>query len=314
MTPSTISISKEGGSEELLVNLTIYLPDRDLLNNLSLQLNFESKIVNNYLNPDKSFNIEDFQANGSSFYLNFTTDYTLKFVNPVEETWSVDRLYNQRDIRERIYFPSIISGPEHIIVKYIKIFEETISIDQYIDYTSLFNRNPSNPCINATILDWESDPVLITDKLEEKLGLNVTLPYMIKGETCPFSIRYRTSENLKIIIMDNIGMPLIGLSVELYYYGKIYGTYISNDHIQPLATLTTDENAEIFLKNIPTGQYTIKIYQFGILQVTTTVSTYEENYLITSIIHFPSWILIFGIFSLFIFGLGYKLHQKNKKR
>jgi len=62
------------------------------------------------------------------------------------------------------------------------------------------------------------------------------------------------------------------------------------------------------------GYYTIKIYQFGILQVVTTVNTYEENHLITSIIHFPSWILIFGIFSLLIFALGYRLHQKNKKR
>ena len=137
---------------------------------------------------------------------------------------------------------------------------------------------------------------------------------MIKGETCPFSIKYNTSENLKITIKDNIGMPLIGLTVELYYYGKPYGTYISNNDIQPLASLTTDENAEIILNNVPMGYYKIKIYQFGILQVVTTVNTYEENHLITSIIHFPSWILIFCIFNLFVFALGYRLHQKNKKR
>ena len=305
-------------AKELLVNVTINALDRNLFDNPILRINYEiipeNDFNNDYLNADNSITVEELNASVSLFNLTFTANFTLKFIDPVGETWSVDRLFSQRDIRERIYLPSLISGPEHIYVKNLKIFENTITIDHYIDYKSLFNRNPTNPCKNATIYDWESEPVLITDNLEEKLGLNVTLPYMMKGETCPFSIKYITSENLKITIKDNIGMPLIGLTVELYYYGKIYGTYISNDDIQPLASLTTDENAEITLNNVPMGYYTIKIYQFGILQVTTTVSTYEENDLITSIIHFPSWLLIFGIFSLFTFALGFRLYQKNKKR
>jgi len=305
-------------AKELLVNVTINPLDRHSFDNLILRVNYEiipeNDFNTDYLNADNSITVEELNASGSLFNLTFTANFTLKFIDPVGETWSVDRLFSQRDIRERIFLPSLISGPEHIYVKNLKIFENTITIDHFIDYTSLFNRNPTSPCKNATIYDWESEPVLITNKLEEKLGLNVTLPYIIKGETCPFSIKYNASENLKITIKDNIGMPLIGVTVELYYYGKIYGTYISNEDIQPLASLTTDENAKITLKNVPMGYYTIKIYQFGILQVVTTVNTYEENHLITSIIHFPSWILIFGIFSLFIFALGYRLHQKNKKR
>jgi len=305
-------------AKELLVNVTINPFDKNLFENLELRINKEiipeNEFNNNYLNADNSITVEELNASVSWFNLTFTVNFTLKFIDPVGETWSVDRLFSQRDIRERIYLPSIISGPEHIYVKNLKIFENSININQYIDYTTLFNRNPTDPCNNASILDWESDPVLITDNPEEKLGLNVTLPYIIKGETCPFSIKYEASEELKMIILDNIGMPLTGLTVELYYYGKIYGTYISNDYIQPLASLTTDENAEIFLKNVPAGLYTIKIFQFSILQVITTVSTYKENHLITSIIHFPSWILIFGLFSISLFILGYRLHQKNKKR
>ena len=301
-------------AEELLVNLTIYPPDKDLLNDLSLQINADEKNVNDYLNSDNSLTVGDLQANFSTFLLNFTANYTLKFMNPVENSWSIDRLYSQRDIRERIYLPSIISGPEHIIVKNIEIFEKTIKINQYVQYSSLFNREPSSPCKNASVFDWESNPELATSNLQEQLGLSVILPYIIKGEVCPFSIKYHATDDLKITIMDNIGMPLIGATVELYYYEKPYGTYISNDYNQPVASLTTDVNAEIIVTNLPSGQYVIKIYQYGVLQYVTTVNTYEENNLVTSIIHFPSWILIFGFFSLSIFLIGYKLHQKNKKR
>jgi len=308
------SISKELGAKELFLNITINPLDKNLLNNHSLQINGKSKNVNNYLNPDKSFTVEDFQANQSIFFLNFTANFTLKFIDPIEETWAVDRLFSQRDIRERIYFPSLISGPDHIFINYLKIFEKSITFGQYLEYTSLFNRNPIDPCQNASIYEWESTPALLTDNIFEQFGLNINLPFMIKGETCPFSIKYNATEDLKIILMDNIGMPLIGLTVEFYYYGKMYGTYISNENIQPVASLTTDENAEILLKNVPNGYYTINVYQFGILQAIITVSTYKENLLFTSIIHFPSWILIFGLFNIAIFALGYVLYRKNKKR
>lgn len=305
-------------AKELLVNVTINPLDKNLFDNLILRINNEiipdNDFNNNYLNADNSITVGELNASASLFNLTFTVNFTLKFIDPVGETWGVDRLFSQRDIRERIYFPSITSGPEHVFIKNLKIFENTINADQYLEYTSLFNRNPISPVQNTSIFDWESNPELTTDIIREKYGLNITLPFMIKGETCPFSIKYNATEDLEITIVDNIGMPLIGLIVEVYYYGKIYGTYISNDRIQPIATLTTDVNAQINLENVPSGYYTLKIYQFGMLQVITTVSTYKQYHLVTSIIHFPSWILLFGLFSLSIFVIGYNLHRKNKKR
>ena len=308
----------ESPAIEILANITVNPLDKNLFYDYKLEIENtpidEAVFNSSYLNPDNSITVGELNATVGLFNLSFKLDYTLKFIDPVQDSWSVDRLYSQRDIRERIYFPSITSGPTYIYIENLKIFERTITIDQYLGHTSLFSRESSISCKNASIYEWESDPELTTNNVKEQQGLNITLPYLIKGEICPFSIKYNATDDLKIIVMDNIGMPLIGLTVKVYYYGKSYGTYISNENNQPIATQTTDENAEILLKNVPSGYYEIKIYQYGILQVTTTVSTYKENLLITSIVHFPLWILLFGLFSLSIFVIGYRLHQKNKKR
>jgi hypothetical protein len=303
------------GVDELNANITIHPHDKDLMENHKLNINDIAIVdVGDYLNANNSISLKDLNGDRSFIWLNFTLNYTFKFIDPVQNSWSIDRLISQRDIRERIYFPSVIAGPTHIFLENLKIFERTINFDQYIDHTSLFGRKNSITCVNASIYDWESDPQLTTDNIKEQYGLNITLPYIIKGEICPFSIRYTATEDLKVTILDNIGMPLIGVKVEVYYCGKYFGTYISRENNQPMAALTTDENAEILLKNIPLGYYTLKIYQYGILQVITTVSTYKEFHLVTNIIHYPLWILIFGIFSLSIFVIGYWRYNKNKKR
>ena len=99
------------------------------------------------------------------------------------------------------------------------------------------------------------------------------------------------------------------------YQERPYGTYLSKDYSQPLASQTTDINAEIAIKNVPNGEYTIHIYQYGIYQGTYRVNSYVDiNYVTTSIIHFPIWLLIFGLINLSILALGYKLYRNNKKR
>ncbi|MFX1315329.1 MAG: hypothetical protein ACFE9T_05660 [Promethearchaeota archaeon] len=290
-------------SDTVIVALYINLPDKELLDNHSLLLNNEEVDINDHLNLDKSINItlsDFFSGNQSELSLNFTSIFTVKFIEPVYKTWAIDRLIAYRDIRERIYLPKVISGPEHIYISFISIFEPSISPEQVLMTDSLFERD---------VLFSEKNITAIGDR-----GLIVVIPYMIKGETCPFNIRYIATHTLRVIITDNIKMPIVGLKVLIYYYGKSYGTYISNTQIQPIAPLKTNDNGEVQLKNVPNGNYTAEVYQHGNLIIRTNVSTYNEiNYIYTNIIHFPIWILIFGTINGSFLIIGIIFYIKNKK-
>ena len=110
-------------------------------------------------------------------------------------------------------------------------------------------------------------------------------------------------------------MPSVGIRIELSYYGKNYGTYISNDFIQPMAYAYSDENGEILIENVPNGNYTVKVYQGTDLITEFQVNTFREvNYLITNVIHFPLWILIFGGISGILLLLGLLLYFNYIKR
>ncbi|MFX1410197.1 MAG: carboxypeptidase-like regulatory domain-containing protein [Promethearchaeota archaeon] len=290
-------------SDAVIVALNVNLPDKDLLGNHTLLINNETVDIGDHLNLDKSINItlsDSFSGNKNELSLNFTSIFTVKFIEPVYKTWAIDRLIAYRDIRERIYFPTIISGPLHIYITFISIFEPSISPKQVLSADSLFERE---------VLFFEKNITAIGDK-----GLRVELPYMIKGEICPINIRYTATHTLRIIIFDNIKMPVVGLKVLVYYYNKSYGTYISNTQIQPIAPLKTNENGEVRLKNVPNGNYTVEVYQHGKLITRTNVSTYNEiNYIYTNIIHIPIWILIFGTINGSFLIIGIIFYIKNKK-
>ena len=82
-----------------------------------------------------------------------------------------------------------------------------------------------------------------------------------------------------------------------------------------MAPAYSDENGEIILKNVPNGNYTIKIYQSNILRKVTMIDTFKQIEIIKlDIIHFPLWILIFGSISLILIFLGLWFYINNKKR
>jgi hypothetical protein len=103
--------------------------------------------------------------------------------------------------------------------------------------------------------------LIFTKNAVKRKGLKLFIPYMIVGEKSPFSLKYSATNDLKIVLTDNIRMPLVGYRVELKYYGKNYGTYISNDFSQPMAYAYSDENGEISIENVPNGNYTVKVYR-----------------------------------------------------
>ncbi|MFW9864762.1 MAG: hypothetical protein ACFFEN_01560 [Candidatus Thorarchaeota archaeon] len=285
------------------VALTINLPDKESLNNLELELNNKTVNVNNYLNPDNSINIRisnRFTTNSSEFLLNFTCSYDLKFKEAVGKSWAVDRLIVKNYIRELIYFPSLVSGPQHIYLKGVTFYEPAANFDQVISNKSLFKRQVTYIDANETVMG--------------KKGIYIFIPYLIAGETCPFSIKYKANQLLKLMITDNIKMPLVGARIELYYYGLMYGTYVSNKQIYPISPGNTNENGNLIIKNVPRGNYSVRIFYKGNFIQDTVVSTDNDmNYVYTTVPHFPLWILIFGSINGIIIVIGALFYIKNKK-
>jgi len=285
------------------VALTVNPLDKEEFNDHELMLRGIEVNIVDHLNTDKSLQIklsDQFTPASSTFSLNFTSTYLLRFEEPVGNSWAIDRLVSQREIRERIYFCNLISGPTHIYLKNVEFYEPGIYLEEVINTYSLFNRD-----------------VLFVDannSISKRLGLNVTIPYLFVGETCPFSIEYFTFQKLKIVITDNIKMPLVGAKIEVFHFGAIYGTYISNTTIQPIIPSKSDENGQIVLYNVPRGNYTIRVYWEGKFVKEASISTSNEiNYVYTSIIHFPLWIIIFGGINGIILILGAIFYLKYKK-
>ncbi|MHA2048807.1 MAG: prealbumin-like fold domain-containing protein [Promethearchaeota archaeon] len=287
----------------LAVAMTINLPDKEELENHALILDGIFVNINTHLNPDKSMEIllsDDFRTNLSFFSLNFTSNYRLKFENPVENTWAIDRLVSGRNLRERIYFPTLLSGPQHLALGGVAIFEPSILFEQVVSNFSLFERDVAFFAANGSIPDQ-----FIT---------RMIIPFLGVGETCPFSIQYRAIQSLRFIVTDNIKMPLVGATLEIFYYGAVYGTYVSNEVAQPITPGNTDENGELIVRNLPHGNYTVRVFHQGrfLKEVQANTNTEIIN-ITTNYPHFPLWISIFGLTNVIILILGLLYYRKNKR-
>jgi len=297
-------------ADNLVLEIIVNPLDKDLFFGHILDIDDQIKV--NFLEPDKKINVT-ISADAKLFSLKFSANFTMMFENSVDFSWAIDRLIGERNIRERIYFPSLISGPEHIILKNITLVESTIIVDQIISNSSLFDRNV-NVFDEIISIGQETieNSLIFTKNAVKRKGLNLVIPYLIAGETNPCSLKYSATNDLKIVITDSIRMPLVGYRIELKYYGKNYGTYISNNFTQPMASAYSDENGEILIENVPNGNYTVKVYQGTVLITELQINTFREvNYLITDVIHFPLWILIFGGISVILILLGLLLYFKN---
>jgi len=304
--PSTLA-------DNLVVELIVDPLDKNLFYDHTLQIN-EQNIVD-FLELDNKINVT-ISADSKLFSLEFKANFTLRFEDPVDYSWAIDRLLGDRNIRQRIYFPSLIAGPEHIFLRDVTLIENTIISDQVISNSSVFER-PVNYYDVIVFVTQETieNSLVFTENAVKRKGLKIIVPYLIVGETNPCLLNYYALNDLKIIITDNIRMPLVGYRIELIYFGKKYGTYISNDLIQPMAKTYSDENGEILIENVPNGNYTVKVYDGNTLIAETLINTFREvNYFRTDVFHFPLWILIFGGISGIVFLIGLVFYYNNKKR
>lgn len=300
-------------ADNLVVDLIVNPLDKNLFYDQQLKIN--DQVENDFLEQDNLINVT-ISADSKIFYLTFKTNFTFKFENSVDYSWAIDRLSEGRNVRERIYFPSLISGPKHIYLKNVTLIESTISADQVISNSSLFER-PVNyyDVIVSITQETIENSLIFTENAVKRKGLRLELPYLILGETNPFSLKYDATSDLKIVITDNIRMPLIGYRIELLYFGKVFGTYISNDLILPMAPAYSNENGEILIENVPNGNYTIKIYQDNVIIMIDLINTFSEvNYVSTNVPFFPLWILIFGCINGALILIGLITYFNNKRR
>ena len=304
--PSTLA-------DNLVIEVIVDPLDKNLFYDHTLEIN--NQTISDFLELDNKINVT-ISADAKLFSLEFKANFTLRFEDPVDYSWAIDRLIEDRNIRQRIYFPSLVAGPEHIFLRDITLIENTIISDQIISNISVFERSVNYYDVIVFVTQETIENSLVfTENAVKRKGLKLTVPYLIVGETNPCLLNYYALNDLKIIITDNIRMPLVGYRIELIYFGKKYGTYISNDLIQPMAKTYSDENGEILIENVPNGNYTVKVYDGNTLIAETLINTFSEvNYFQTDVLHFPLWIIIFGGISGFILLIGLILYFNNKKR
>ncbi|MFX1417300.1 MAG: hypothetical protein ACFE9N_00100 [Promethearchaeota archaeon] len=294
-------------ADEIDLALQVNPPDRKSLNGHYLELNNVTVNINTHLTGNKSIIVllsDGFSADLSLFSLNFTSVFEFKFISPVGKTWAIDRLVAMTNIRQRIFILSLVNGPKHIYIEGLSFYEPTIFLlpkKEVISSTSLFNRRVDSIYLNISITGRE--------------GIQIVAPYLITGETCPIIIKYYSAQTLHVVVTDTIRMPLVGASAELLYYDKLYGTYISIDKVQPISVGSTNENGVIMLKQIPHGNYTMRIYMNGILIKESPVSPDTNiNYINTDYPHFPFWIIIFATINIIILFVGIVFYLKNKRK
>jgi len=304
--PSTLA-------DNLVIEVIVDPLDKNLFYDHTLEIN--NQTISDFLELDNKINVT-ISADAKLFSLEFKANFTLRFEDPVDYSWAIDRLIEDRNIRQRIYFPSLVAGPEHIFLRDITLIENTIISDQVISNISVFERSVNYfDVIIFVTQETIENSLVFTENAVKRKGLKLIVPYLIVGETNPCLLNYYALNDLKIIITDNIRMPLVGYRIELIYFGKKYGTYISNDLIQPMAKTYSDENGEILIENVPNGNYTVKVYDGNTLIAETLINTFSEvNYFQTDVLHFPLWIIIFGGISGFILLIGLILYFNNKKR
>ncbi len=251
----------------------------------------------------------------------FHAKFEIQFLEVVDGLWCEDRLVSNMNVRERDYKFSIVDGPDDLMISYFGFNETSIHFNQVnkdFGVKSALGRTAGMRDMNTTIVGENSSVTVYTNASGIVFLMeNTNTPFeMFPGEVDIFTIRYRTNKDLKIIVTDSIRSPLSNLKVKIFVGGRPYGTLVSNFVSYPLAAQTSDEFGRITVRNVPMGNYSIVILDSdGNPRENITANSmndFKDNIIITSIVHFPSVILVYlGFSCVFIFA-GFTIYKKNK--
>jgi len=292
-------------AENLTLDFLFCIEDSIKLYNFEYSIGNESKDINAHKNPQNWFN-GSCPANQTIISLKFTTDFIISFNNVCYDFWAIDRLVMSDNIRERIYLLEILDGPIGIYLEGIQFIESNI-------YYSQFRKTNTNFERVANVIDLNTTE---GGGLSPRLGLNVISSYFIKNEVLAVIVEYQTTEFLSVVVTDHIKAPLAGMILKFYFFNQTYGTFISLVKSQPIPQKITNYAGQVLLYNVPIGVYSIEVYNsLGQFIMNGTADTsITLNYIDTTVIHFPTWIIIFSIFYSIILGLGAWIYIKNKNQ
>ncbi|MHA1719635.1 MAG: hypothetical protein ACTSWX_04590 [Promethearchaeota archaeon] len=326
------NVTLGGGDSKIntLARFKIYLPNhQDIFNPILDKYNNETLSSNQYDLKDNilSFTNATYLNETNSLDLTFQTNFTVEMLETVEGLWCEDRLVEGLNLRERDYKITISEGPADLILKNVGINETGIYYDnlQYRGGDSgrsalkrnvfIENMNKSTGNENIDINDT-SARVEYVDGISFLHGVNNTMVesyWLTKDEVDIITISYYAVFNLSIVLMDKISNPIKGYSVKLYIGSQLFGTSVNNFTTIPYPMLKSDKNGEIFFYSIPVANYTIDIYnKFGKFIENATVTPLEEqNFVVTSVPHYPLTILVYSGVGIALILVGYVIFKKN---
>ncbi len=292
-------------AENLTLDFLFCIEDSNKLYNFKYLIGNESKDINAHKNPQNWFN-GSCLANQTLISLKFTTDFIISFNNVCYDFWAIDRLVMLDNIRERIYFLEILDGPSGIYLESIQFIESNVYYSQFRKINTNFERVANVTDLNTTE----------GGDLSPRLGLNITSSYFIKNEVLAVIVEYQTTEFLSVVVSDHIKAPLAGMILKFYFFNQTYGTYISSVKSQPIPQKITNYAGQVLLYNIPIGVYTVEVYNsLGQFIMNETADTsIAINYIDTTVMHFPTWIIIFSIIYSIILLVGVWIYIKNKNQ
>jgi hypothetical protein len=251
--------------------------------------------------------------------ISFSATYNVSFLDLINgnNLWFKDRLVEGFKTRERSYKLSVLAGPAHLALSYLR-FNETFI--HYSDtsgrsFTSQNGRSIAIENMNkSTYTKLKPDePYTYVGYRADGISVIGSSFYIYKGEVDVVVVKYTTQKDLQVKILDNINNPLEGYRANFYFADQKYGSFISSNVVVPYPTIISESTGLITVKNVPRGNYTVEIFdaQGRFVKNVSASTEIILNELQTDVTHFPTVILVYtGVFGVILL-LGIYIYRKN---
>jgi len=303
---------------DLDVDVLVNIPDVDYLYdffwqkryNLTTTLEFEDVIQLS----NGTFRLNNIPVDSKSYIVDFLTNHTVELTNQFSEYWRRDYLTDGKTTRVRDFDITVVEGPPTILVSNFRLNMTEFNFEEVLEVTSGFDRRIAtfnlrdigNRTQNGTRIDFLGGEELLASDY-----------YLVLNEVDTISIKYDAPASLTIQVVDKINVPLKNAEVKLNFGNSTnatYGTFISEDFSLPYAYKISNSLGFVYYPDVPRGNYTVEVfYQNKLVADGVSIDTTSEiNVILTSVPHFPTWMIIFASTSAIIGTVGYVIFKKAK--